>query len=177
MAHIIKCRLCQRRFDIETEEYVLIGKKSYYHKSCYDNWIKGRAQLDSENSDENFWKESLIDYLYRDVKMKIDFSKFNSQWNNFIKPIKKMTPKGIYFTVRYYYSVINGDKEKAQGGIGIVLSLYKDACEYWTNLEIKKRGTLDAIINQIKERNSRSEKIIKVQKKEKQKVKWNLDEI
>lgn len=176
MAHIIQCRICKTRFDTEKEEYVLVGQRSYYHKNCYENWIKNRNSAKS-SGDEQFWYESVIDYLYRDVKMSMNFTKIKSQWANFIKPDKKMTPKGIYFALKYYYEVAHGDKEKAQGGIGIVQNIYRDAAQYWTDLETRKEGTIDAIIEQIKAREARPVQIITKKETKKDKSKFKLDEI
>lgn len=175
--HKVQCRICKTYFDADKEEYALVGQRSYYHKECYDNWVKNKNNVQSKG-DEEFWKESLVDYLYRDVKMSIDFSKLNSQWKNFTAPSKNYTPKGIYFTIRYYYSILHGDAEKAQGGIGIVNSLYKEAIQYWVNLEEKRKGTLDAIINQIKWRENREVKTITHKEEvKKDKAKWDLDDI
>lgn len=175
--HIIQCRICKQKFDTEKEPFVVIGKQSYYHKSCYDEWVKTRNFASTANGDEDFWKESVIDYLYRDVKMSIDFQKINSQWANFTKPEKKMTPKGIYFALRYYYEVVHGDKEKSAGGIGIVSNIYNTAAEYWVNLENKKAGTIDAIVEQIKERQSQRVRFFTPKKEVKNKTKFNLDEV
>lgn len=177
MSHIIQCRLCKTKFDTEKEEFVLVGKLSYYHKKCYDEWVTGRNNA-TIKGDKDFWHESLVDYLYRDVKMQIDFQKLNSQWTHFTKPEKKMTPKGIYFAIRYYYDVMKGDITKAQGGIGIVPSIYSEAAQYWTELELKKTGTINAIIQQIQERAQRPKEIIvATDKKKKDKTKWKLEDI
>lgn len=177
MSHIIQCRICKKKFDTEQEEFVLVGQKSYYHKNCYEQWIQSRNNAKA-TGDEDFWKESIIDFLYRDIHMKIDFSKLNSQWEHFLKPDKKMTPKGIYFALRYYYTVINGDKEKAQGGIGIVPSIYQTSAKYWTDLENRKEGTLEAIIAEISRRKDREIKIIKKKEtKPKKKERFSLNDI
>lgn len=177
MSHIIQCRICKTRFDTEKEPYVLVGKLSYYHKRCYEDWVRGRNDART-SGDEQFWHESVIDYLYRDVKMSIDFSKLDNQWKNFIKPERKMTPKGIYFALRYYYDVQKGDKEKALGGIGIVPSIYNDSARYWENLETKKEGTIEAIIEQIKERKNRPiQTVVKKTAPKKDKSKFSLDDI
>lgn len=177
MAHIIQCRICRTKFDTEKEPFVLVGQKSYYHKDCYDQWVKTRNLAGTSNGDADFWKESVIDFLYRDVKMSIDFVKLEAQWNSFIKPERKMTPKGIYFALRYHFEVQKGDKEKAQGGIGIVPSIYNTAAEYWVNLENKKAGTIDAIVEQIKSRQERPVQYFTPQKVEKKKEKFSLDEV
>lgn len=176
MSHIIQCRICRVKFDTDQEEFVLVGQKSYYHKKCYEEWIKNRNQA-AANGDEDFWKESVIDYLYRDVKMSINFAKLDNQWANFTKPERKMTPKGIYFAIRYYYDVMKGDKEKALGGIGIVPNIYRDSAQYWTDLENRKRGTLDAIIEQIKSREARPVVNIKKTEKKKDKKRFNIEDV
>ena len=181
MAHIVKCRLCKEQFNtdkIPREDWTLVGQRSYYHTSCYNEWVKAKQTVTSNVTDEEFWHESLVDYLYRDVKMSIDFAKLDSQWKAFTKPERKMTPKGIYFAVRYYYDVIKGNAEKAQGGIGIVPNIYSDSAQYWVDLENKKAGTLEAIIKQIKEREARPIQVIKkTNKPAKPKEKWSLDNI
>lgn len=176
MPHVIQCRLCKTRFDTEKEEFILVGKRSYYHKDCYEKWIKSRNQA-AASGDADFWKESVIDYLYRDVKMSIDFAKLDSQWNSFTKPERKMTPKGIYFALRYYYDVQHGDKEKALGGIGIVPNLYRESAQYWTDLENRKQGTLEAIIEQIKSREARPVMTIKKEEKKKDKKRFNIEDV
>lgn len=176
MPHIIQCRICRKKFDTELEDFVLVGQKSYYHKKCYDEWVRTRNQA-AANGDEDFWKESVIDYLYRDVKMSINFIKLENQWNSFIKPERKMTPKGIYFALRYHFDVQHGDKEKALGGIGIVPSIYRDAAQYWTDLENRKQGTLDAIIEQIKSREARPIMNIKKTKDKKDKKRFNIEDV
>lgn len=177
MTHIIQCRICRVKFDTEKEPFVLVGQKSYYHKECYEEWVRNRNQAGTSYGDENFWKESVIDFLYRDVMMSIDFAKLNKQWELFTKPERKMTPKGIYFALRYHFEVQHGDKTKAQGGIGIVPSIYNEAAEYWVNLENRKAGTIDAIIEQIKARDTRPVQLIIPKKLEKKKTRFDLDEV
>ena len=181
MTHIVKCRLCKEQFDtdkIPRADWTLVGKLSYYHTSCYNGWVKGKQSIKSDVTDADFWRESMIDYLYRDIKMNMDFSKIDNQWKNFTKPERKMTPKGIYFAVRYYYDVLKGDSSKAQGGIGIVPNIYNDSAQYWVDLENRRSGTLEAIIEQIKQREARPVKVIqKPTKENKPKTRWSLDSI
>lgn len=176
MAHKVQCRLCKVYFDADKEPFILIGQKSYYHQNCYDEWIKKRNDA-TATLDESFWYETVVDYLYRDVKMAMDFTKISSQWRNFTKPERKMTPKGIFFALKYYYEVQKGDKEKAQGGIGIVLSIYSDAARYWTELETRKRGTIEAIVEQMKTRQDRKVVAINRSNEKKDKSKFRLDDV
>lgn len=177
MAHEVMCRICKKRFDIDAEGGVVENKQSYYHKDCYREWRKGISDANAD-MDANSWYEALVDYLYRDIKMSVNFQKLVSQWNNFTKPGKNMTPKGIYFAMRYFYEVQKGDVEKAQGGIGIVPSIYSKSAEYWQNLETKRRGTIDAIVEQIRNRETRPiQTITRKEQTKKDKSKWSLDDI
>jgi len=176
MPHIIMCRLCKQRFDTEKEPFVIVGKQSYYHKECYDTWVTNRNDANAVET-EDFWYESMIDYLYRDVHLQMDFQKIESQWNNFIKPDRKMTPKGIYFALKYFYEIQKGDKSKALGGIGIVTSIYNESAKYWTELEIKKTGTIEAIIEQIRARDARPVSTIIRQSRKKKKEQWSIDNV
>lgn len=177
MAHIVMCRLCKKRFDADTEPYVVENKQSYYHAKCHEEWIEKRNNINADLT-ENEWYETLIDYLYRDVKMPIDFQKVQSQWKNFIKPEKNMTPKGIFFAVKYFYDVMHGNTDKALGGIGIVPSIYNKSAEYWIDKENKEAGTLEAIIQEMKKRKERPVQAITQKKNKKEnKSKWTLDDI
>lgn len=174
MTHMVTCRLCRKKFDAEKVQFVLVGQKSYYHKRCYDEW-KNNLNAKGEMLPD-FWYEAMIDYLYRDVKMAIDFSKIQSQWANFIKPGRGFTPKGIFFAVKYFYEVQHGDCSKAVGGIGIVPSIYSQAAQYWTERETQKAGTIDAIIAQIKSRADRPIQRIIRKEPETPKTKWDLNQ-
>ena len=78
----------------------------------------------------------------------------------------------------YAIIIIKGDVNKAQGGIGIVPNIYSDSAQYWVDLENRKSGTLEAIVEQIKEREARPVQIIKkTNKPAKPKEKWSLDNI
>lgn len=172
MAHEVMCRLCKKRFDTEKEEAVIIGQKAYYHKTCYDEWKRNKDDMNAKMSDD-FWYEAMVDYLYRDVKVSLDFVKIKSQWNSFTR--NNMTPKGIYFSIRYFYDVQKGNPEKALGGIGIVKNIYTESVQYWIQREDEKKGTLEAIIQQIKAREDRPvQQIIKKEKTNK-KTKWSLE--
>ena len=182
MAHKVMCRVCREYFDTEQlsqEEWVMPQPRWYYHKKCYNEWIKDQSSINSEGYQDDTWKELMIDYLYKDIKMSVDFVKVNSQWNNFLKsknPV--MTARGIYFGVLYFYQVKHGSPEKAEGGIGIVPSIYAESYNYWKRLEDNKKGTLEAIVQEMVARSNRPAiKIIKKKKEKQDKSRYSLDEV
>lgn len=128
MAHIVKCRACGVKFNTDNEPWIMPSTNYYYHKNCYEQWAKRQGALEAKMSDDE-WFEALKYYLNHVVKAPVDWKKLTSQWNNFLK--QKKTAKGIYFTMRYAYDIVKMDKEKSQGGIGIVSVAYQDSCDYW----------------------------------------------
>jgi hypothetical protein len=99
-----------------------------------------------------------------------------AQRKKFLKE-NRFTNKGIYFTLKYFYEIKHNAWDKGNGGIGIVPYVYKEATEYWTDQEWKKRGFLKAIEEQIFERSHRPVKKITKPTTTKPKVKYNLDDI
>ena len=86
--------------------------------------------------------------------------------------------KGIYFAVIYFYEISHGDPSKAKGGIGIVSSVYNDSKEYWSNLEIKREGTLEGIIQQIATRQNRPVRTVRdTTRRNVPRLKYRLDDI
>jgi len=179
MAHIVHCRVCKHAIDIDSSrEWIMPSVNWYYHPQCYKDWIQQKADraLTVERN-ENDWYDLLKDYLYKDLKMPgIDWSKIHSQWENYLRT-KKFTPKGIYFAILYFYEVQHGNVELSKGGIGIVNSIYNDSATYWTNLELKRRGTLDNIVKQMSARAARTVLTLEDKRNGRQgRIKYNLED-
>lgn len=176
MAHEVICRICKQKMDLdkmEIGEWVMPTPRFYYHSRCYDDWKNQNIDLVAEHKSE-FWYESLIDYLRRNL-MSLNEEVVEKQWNQYIG--RGHTAKGIYFAIRYFYDIQNGDPTKAKGGIGIVPHIYNEAAEYWTNLEWRRRGTMAAITRQIEKRANREIINIHLKPHNKSKEKWSLEDI
>lgn len=180
----VHCRICHQDIDrntqVENVDWVMPSKNWFYHKTCYEQWAKSRKSLNvKSNLDEQTWFDFLYEYLHRDVLMEINFNKLRSQWRKFVADGFK--PKGIFFTVKYYYDIQKGKKESADGGIGIVPYIYKEATEYWVEQENFNRGLVEKIEDQMLSRIERTEivKIGKVETKEmirRKKIKYKLED-
>lgn len=173
---LVHCRVCHGEIDrdkeIEDKDWTQVSRNYFYHVSCYESWKKQKDDIHSI-ADEKLWKGAVYDYLKRDLKVELEWHKFNSQWHSFIK--KGRTPKGIYFSVRYFYEVLKGDKDKAQGGIGIVDFIYEDAATYWCEKEQRESGIIKQIEEQMLANANREVKV--VHKKQKKKKKISLDDV
>lgn len=171
MAHIVHCRVCSKEIDIDVEEkdkvWVMPSRNWYYHKKCWEEWKKSAEQV---SSDED-WYLYIFDYLARDLKMDYDYWKCRKQIESYLKKYD-YTLKGIFFSLKYFYEVRNGDIEKSNGGVGIIPSIYNEACQYWVAREERQTNILEEIETQLRQRATR--KIISVKKKKKKSEKFEM---
>lgn len=173
--YICKCKVCQiqdidRTVMQEGVDYIHHGT-TYYHLSCYKDWQSKKDKVDTNDVSEDLWKNATYDYLTRDIKIGIQ-NKFFNQWKQYTKS-GKYTAKGIYFAIRFFYEVKHGDKEKADGGIGIIPYIYDDAKIYWTQLEHRNKGIIAEIESQMREAAERQKTIVR--KKEVKPRKFTVD--
>lgn len=175
----VQCRCCKKQ-DIDKskpETYVQPAKGWYYHINCYQDWIARGSDIYATAADEE-WKEHLWSYLTRDVKIPMNWGKFDAQWTNFLlKNKKKMTAKGIYYSVKYFYGVMHGDAKDAEGGIGIVPYIYDDSCTYWSYQTTVNQKIYEELEKQIIQQSE--VKVIQVnqRKNKKQKKEISLSDI
>lgn len=172
------CRVCHEKFDIANKkidvDYVMPSRNWYYHASCYNNW-KRNSVSNNDATDEE-WKGYIYDFLARDLKIEYDYFKVEAQIKKFLK--KKMTMKGIFFSLKYFYGVRKGDKDKGHGGIGIVEYIYADAVKYWVEQENRSKGVCAKIQEQMaKAQQAESNKISHNSPKKKKKKRNLLERI
>lgn len=170
--HIVHCRVCKQEIDINNENnWLLASRNYYYHKTCY-----GRFKESKEVKIDQDYIPLIFDYIARDLKVSYDYYKVKAQINQFLKD--GMTCKGILFTLKYYYDKYGKENwERGYGGIGIVPYCYKEATDYWRNIELTKRGSLEKIVEQMQQLKKPKEVIKLKAKKEEQKTNINFDDI
>ena len=149
---LVHCRICKAAIDRDNQtDWVMPQERYYYHITCYDDFAKKKGAIKEGDlyveADDDLWKSAVYDYLKKDVKISLDFKKFTSQWDNFLK--KNMTAKGIYFSLRYFYEIAKGDPKKSENGIGIVPHIYNEGTEYWGNRNQRDKGICARIEAQI----------------------------
>lgn len=173
--HIVMCRFCKERFDAKKDreniDWVQKSKGWYYHTSCYQ---KMRSEKDSTN---DIWKDRIYDFIAHDLKVSYNYFLCEQQLINFVEKDRIGTYKGIYFALRYFYEIKHGDWNKGNGGLGIVPYIYKDSTDYWVAREEREKGILAGIEQQLKEKEASPVIKVKKRKSEKEKSKWNLEDI
>ena len=173
---VVHCRICKGDIDRDNQNnWVMPQDKWYYHKACYEDFAKKRGAIKEGDIDievdDDMWKGAVYDYLKKDVRIPLDFRKFSSQWDNFLK--KNMTAKGIYFTLRYFYEIEKGDATKSENGIGIVPHVYERGTCYWGERNLRDKGICARIEEQI--RQSREQVVHKVRQVQKVTKKPTID--
>lgn len=178
---LVHCRRCTLAIDRDNQnDWIMATKNYYYHISCYEDFVNDKKKAKSNNgidmvANDDLWKSAVNDYLTKDLKISINYPKFNSQWDNFLK--KKMTAKGIYFTLRYFYEIEKGDVTKAEGAIGIVPHIYDRATCYWGERNQRDKGICARIEEQILASAHAPTKVIIQQRKKVQKPVVDLSAI
>ena len=174
---LVKCRICKQQFNrldpnlIEGVDYVKPSERMYYHKKCYDEYQNSKLDVHADMTDE-LWFKAAWDFLRRDLKYDFNFVKVRKQWESFLK--SKMTAKGMYFALKYFYEIKKNDVAKSENGIGIIPHIYEDSRNYWQEREHREQGIVAAIEQQIKE--AQNQKVIDVRvKKVKRQVRSAAD--
>ena len=172
---LVHCRSCHMAIDRDNQtDWMMPSKGWYYHTSCYEDFVKKKGKIKegdiSIEVDDDLWKSAVYDYLRRDLKITVNWNKFTSQWENFLK--KNMTAKGIYFSLRYFYEIAHGDPKKSENGIGIVPHIYNEGTCYWGERNQRNKGICARIEAQIKQSETAKVKVIYREKQPRERKGW-----
>ena len=133
----VKCAYCQNSMSKKDTDCIMIGNNKYVHKACQELEEK-REKTDKEQL-EDYIKE-LFNITYIDPRIRAQIKKYIEEFNYSYSGIKK--------ALIYHYEIKNGDKSKANGGIGIVPFVYENAYNYYYSLWLAKQKNKDIKIEQ-----------------------------
>lgn len=128
MAHNVKCTVCGKVFDRDRIQAVKSGARRYAHYMCFP---EGELVPLSNPIDEDLVKleeyvANLLGDSYNPARVKKQIKEFKSQYD--------YTYSGMLKTLIWFYEIKGNPKDKAQGGIGIIPFVYKDALNYYYGL-------------------------------------------
>lgn len=159
----VKCFYCGEIFDNATEEYRKPRANRYAHLYCY-----------KENmTEDDKWVDKIYTLL-EEIHLDYDYVTVENQRGRFVR--NSYTNKGIYMTLKYFYEVKNGNKEKANKGIGIVPYVYEEARQHF----LKKKNRKEEFGKMIEEQFKQEPRTIKVNRKinkKKKRKEINLGEL
>lgn len=139
MAHFVCCTECKQRFDRDKEEFVAVSTRRYAHKLCYEKSLK-------EKSEEERDKENLDNYIMKMFNEPYVNARIKKQIKDFINDYH-YTYSGIQKSLIYFFEIKGNSIEKANGGIGIVPFIYKEAYNYFFALWQAQQSNKDKDLN------------------------------
>lgn len=152
IAHPVKCYYCGSVFDRDKVECVQIeGKKRYAHMNCHCKAKEVDAKTEAD-------KTALEEYIKELFNYKTLPETVNKQIRQYVSE-NNYTYSGILKSLKFFYEIKHGDKEKAYGRIGIVPYVYQDAFNYYYALwetqqknetTIKEESTLDIPVIEVR---------------------------
>ena len=121
------CKICGKQFDRNAEQAVIAGPRRYAHQKCLPTGelVPMENPIDPELDKLNNYIINLLGKDYNAARVKKQIKDFKEQG---------MSYSGMLKSLIYFYEVKGNSKEKANGGIGIVPFVYKDAYNYYYDL-------------------------------------------
>ena len=137
MAHPVTCYYCGVKFDRDKEPTVQVSARRYAHKECAEkyNEQKSEEEKDLESLEQYIMK--LFDEPFVNARVKKQIKDYQKQYG--------YTYSGMLKALIWFFEVKGNSTEKANGGIGIIPYVYKDAYNYYYNLYLAQ------IVNQEKD--------------------------
>ena len=122
-----KCAICGKEFDRNAIQAVRHGARRYSHWTCEPDGelVPMENKIDPELDKLNNYIINLLGKDYNAARVKKQIKDFKEQG---------MSYSGMLKSLIYFYEVKGNSKEKANGGIGIVPFVYKDAYNYYYDL-------------------------------------------
>jgi hypothetical protein len=134
MARNTKCPSCGLFFDRDQIPFIHV-KNRYWHKSCWDaeNAKAAQSELDLKALEEYVMKLFKLDYI--DARIRKQMKDMMASYS--------FTYSGIHKTLIYWYEIKKNSIEKANGGLGIVPYVYKDAAKYFYTVFMAQQQNKD----------------------------------
>ena len=137
MSHIVICLYCEKKFDRDKMPYIQVGRR-YAHKECSMTAEERKTQEEQDKQDLDNYIIQLLKIDYIDARIRKQIKTYIEE-NNY-------TYSGIKKALIYFYEVKGNSIEKANGGIGIVPFIYKDAFNYYYALWQAQQQNKDKVI-------------------------------
>lgn len=147
MSHYVTCTICKQRFDRDKEDVIAVSARRYAHKLCFE---KSQVEKSKEEKDLEALEKYVMD-LFNEPYVN---ARIRKQINDFVNNYH-YTYSGIHKSLIYFFEVKGNSLEKANGGIGIVPFIYKDAYNYfyslWQAQQSNKNKVLSDYVPKIRE--------------------------
>lgn len=132
MSHYVICSKCGKRFDRDKIQAVKSGARRYAHYECDPSGeIVPLPEKDPDLTKLEDYIQKLLGNDYNKARVNKQIKTFQEEYNYSLS--------GILKSLVYFYEVKGNSKDKANGGIGIVPFVYKDAYNYYYDLFVAQQ--------------------------------------
>lgn len=132
MAHYVICSVCGKRFDRDKIQAVKHGARRYSHYTCEPSGeIVPLPERDPDLVKLEDYIQKLLGDDYNKARVNKQIKTFQEEYNYSLS--------GILKSLVYFFEVKGNSTEKANGGIGIVPFVYKDAYNYYYDLFVAQQ--------------------------------------
>ena len=125
-------------FDRDKEPFKQISERRYAHLTC-------AIAAENEKSQAEKDKEDLENYIMNLLGEEFISPKVRKQISNYIETYN-FTYSGMKKALVYFYEIKGNDKSKANGGIGIIPYVYRDAYNYYYSIWLANQKNEDKIV-------------------------------
>ena len=126
MAHLVICVYCGKKFDRDKLPYQAVSARRYAHIECFKQEEAKQKKIEQDKTNLEAYIMKLFGETYINARVR-------KQINTFIQEYD-YTYSGIHKALTYFFEVKGNSIEKANGGIGIVPYVYKDAYNYYYSI-------------------------------------------
>lgn len=126
MAHFVTCYYCKERFNRDIEPTVQVSARRYAHKKCAEEKEKEKTQEERDIEELELYIMKLFNEPFVNARIKKQIKDFHKNYN--------YSYSGMLKTLIWFYEIKGRSLEKANGGIGIIPFVYKEASEYYSRI-------------------------------------------
>lgn len=136
--HLVICPYCREQFDAQPEDenkiWVRVGRR-YAHLNCYQEYQENLTQEERD-------KIEFFEYtknLFKDTYNYMTTVKLAEQYQNKFR----YSYSGMLKSLKWFYEIEHNPIDKANGSIGILPYIYKDAEQYYYNLFLAQQKNIN----------------------------------
>lgn len=126
MAHLVTCVYCGKRFDRDKIPFQAVSARRYAHIECFKQEEAKQKKIEQDKSNLEEYIMKLFGESYINARVRKQINTFIQEYN--------YTYSGIHKALTFFFEVKGNNIEKANGGIGIVPYVYKDAYNYYYSI-------------------------------------------
>lgn len=144
MAHYVICSICKQRFDRDKVQAVKTGARRYAHQRCCPSGELvplPEKEIDPDLIELENYIKKLLKEDFINARVRKQIKDFQQEYG--------YSYSGMLKSLIYFYEVKGNSTEKANGGIGIIPFVYKDAYNYYLDLFLAKQKNQEKNIKEI----------------------------